>query len=230
MKQKNIEAFFYWSNSNGKSKQSDYFKNVFENDEKLFIERISEWAENFDLEYGFNPFDKNLQGITFDFVLSIIKIIKNNTLFEIGKSDNYYSEIEKIIKKDYVSFLASKMYGEDLKLYEEYQNKNSSENKVPFEKEFTLWLTANQNFTNSSAKSYISYLKAVNEKVVVFEGHQNFFLISIQNLYTNFEIEKLLDFIDRSIKAVDIKIKDDSNSKYKSSLKKYREFLEIKNN
>ena len=226
MKKENIQLFADWCFKNKELKETNYFTTSFKNDTNLFLKQVSLWADVFENSYGYNPFDKNYKGMTFTFIEHLQNNLKNkNAVYESEKLSTDFVAIERLINSHYIKFLALNLYGEDLELYNNSQKSLKLESEVPFGKEFAVWLEMDQNLTKGSADSYLSYVKKLNEEVLLTDGKPNFFFNSIKFFYNNGDSISLLKLLNNSINIINMNPDNDMKYKYKSGLEKYRDYL-----
>ena len=222
----NIQIFADWCFENKDIKETKYFSNLFKNDTNLFTQLIYQWADIFENSYGYNPFDKNYQSVTFSFIEDLQNNLKdNNAVYEIEKLSTDFVTIERIIKNNYIVFLASKLYGEDLELYTNTQKSLKLDAEVPFGKEFLIWLEKDSGLTKGSAISYLSYVKNLNEKIILTKEKPNFFFHSIKFLHEDNNLDSLNKLLNISLDLIDKSSDKEMINKYKSALVKYRDFL-----
>ncbi len=223
MVKENIRTFVDYYNKKQTDKQ--YVKKLFESGKENVISQLEKWSSFFESSYGYNPFDKNFQGMTFDFVEKLKSdLLNKNTIYTTYSTEDY-SVVEKFISRDYIDFLVSKLYGEDEKLYHSHQAQLKKDSTIPYKDEFLSWLTDNQNLSKKSTSTHFSHLNGLNEKVFRSDQYPNLFFKAITFLIEEEAKEDLTKYLNNCMKSIEEESEEKMRAKYKIALNKYRDFL-----
>jgi len=220
MVQGNVLVFVNWYIANKEGNGSNYLGKSFKNSKQLFLEKIFEYANEFKINFGFNPFEINYNKINDEFINEVEVKLKEKNIRFIEYNVKNGNGIPNAIfgKSNYLRFL------NEIRFLQLHETELKRTVKLPFRKEFLNFLIEEQGYTVGSAGSYATYVVSANS-TVFSKFFKSDFLLKLSDLIDkkqNKDINKHLELgLTQIIKCEDLILK----SKYKNGFIEYQNFI-----
>lgn len=225
MKKNLITEFINWYIVNREGKDGvNYIANNYGNDKNKFVEKITEYAEEFKKSLGYDLFDVRQCDIKERIKKLDEDVYKTDTAF-FNYSLATCNHMPRALfgSKNYIAFLSTWL-----------QHAEVMPQKVdPFfaKNEFITWLREEVELKPQSAASYVSYVTRVNERILKLRSNASLFE-SIEAKIKTGKTQRVDDYFDGVFTILNTEIHQKSPiipvktvRNYLSGLRQYRDFL-----